>query len=330
MDINIKPTKLILLTGAGFSKNYDGYLAKELWSKIFNHPDIQKQEKIRQLMLDNFDFEEVWAEVYKDAQYASGGWIALQNAVESSYEDLDENVRNWIFNDDNPTSFFTGGWGELLGLFTGKGQEQGCFFTLNQDLVMERKNGFRPLGAPFAEELHNPGVQFMNKHTVVLPGQDEVEKINNKIESLGDLLYMKLHGSFGWMSPGGKKPFVMGHNKSEQIQKEPLLQYYMDAFEHVIAQGDRKLLIIGYGFRDKHINKVLADGVYSHNLKLLIITTESPEILKITLMGTGEGQVGVNIWNGIKGYFPYTFREIFPPNQNETSTFREIRKALDS
>ena len=39
--------KRVLLTAAGFSRNWGGYLAKEVWEEIFSHPDVQKRPSLR-------------------------------------------------------------------------------------------------------------------------------------------------------------------------------------------------------------------------------------------------------------------------------------------
>ena len=35
----------VLLTGAGFTKTFGGYLASEMWATILNQPEIQILEK---------------------------------------------------------------------------------------------------------------------------------------------------------------------------------------------------------------------------------------------------------------------------------------------
>jgi len=35
MQLNLKVNKYILLTGAGFTKDFGGFLAKEMWESIF-------------------------------------------------------------------------------------------------------------------------------------------------------------------------------------------------------------------------------------------------------------------------------------------------------
>ena len=32
----------VLLTGAGFTRNFGGFLANQMWDKIFNHEQVQK------------------------------------------------------------------------------------------------------------------------------------------------------------------------------------------------------------------------------------------------------------------------------------------------
>ena len=57
--MSLKTKNLILLTGAGFTKNFGGFLASEMWSKIFNTPAIQANKKLRDLLEGNDDFEEI-------------------------------------------------------------------------------------------------------------------------------------------------------------------------------------------------------------------------------------------------------------------------------
>jgi|GEM_PF-4213484 len=59
-EINSHVSKTILLTGAGFTRDFGGYLADEMWSIIFNHPAIQQREALRKFLLDpryDFNFE---------------------------------------------------------------------------------------------------------------------------------------------------------------------------------------------------------------------------------------------------------------------------------
>jgi hypothetical protein len=318
---------LILLTGAGFTHNFGGFLAREMWSKIFNNPLVQANAEARNLLLDDFDFESVYS-----AKMSHGEETIkiIRDAVEMAYKDLDDTVKKWVFNQANPTALNTYGLSELLSLISQGGSEKGWFFTLNQDLYMERKHGYRSPGAsfgqPFVDKDEGGGVKL-----ITLPDGSGVEKVK---ATLNNSSYIKLHGSYGWISSRGGNQMVIGKNKSSDISQEPLLKWYLDIFKDLIYEGNKKLLIIGYGFADNHINDILLKGVQKHNLNLYVINPTDPETFKNRLkgkpehFGTYEVSEYFKIWNGVKGYFPYTLRQIFPPDQSRTTIAEEIKRSL--
>jgi hypothetical protein len=55
----------VLLTGAGFTKTFGGYLASEMWATILNQPEVQDSpellKKIRDA--DNLDYETCYEEI---------------------------------------------------------------------------------------------------------------------------------------------------------------------------------------------------------------------------------------------------------------------------
>ena len=55
--------KNILLTGAGFSANFGGLLAREMWSKILSNPKMDQLPQIREILRKDFDFESVYSNV---------------------------------------------------------------------------------------------------------------------------------------------------------------------------------------------------------------------------------------------------------------------------
>lgn len=150
--MDFSSTKLILLTGAWFTKNFDGFLGKELWAKVFNNRLIQNNEKLCSLLQDDYDFESVYSKIETDANLLSQDKNEFQVAVEHAYKQLDDAVRNWVFNSDNPTALdvykLFGNRGFLESLFDFTPQLQSYIFTLNQDLLFERYLGHRAVGAP--------------------------------------------------------------------------------------------------------------------------------------------------------------------------------------
>lgn len=330
LDMDQKPKDIILLTGAGFSRNFGGFLAREMWSKIFNNPLVQGVSEVRDLLLEDFDFESVYSTVLIGGRYSVDAKNALTQAIEQAYKDLDDTVKNWVFKNDNPIAFNTYGFGEIVSLMSQRGSESGWFFTLNQDLLMERKNGFRSPGAAF-------GTTFVDKaegggiQVITMPNEQQLEKAK---ATLNNSSYIKLHGSYGWTSSHGGTQMVIGRNKTEDIGREPLLNWYFELFKNAIYAGSKKMLIIGYGFGDAHINAVLLKGVQEHGLSLYIINPTDPQTFKNRLEGRPEhfGSYEISkyfpIWKGVKGYFPYSFREIYPPDQSETTVAKELKRII--
>lgn len=318
---------LMLLTGAGFTRNFGGFLAREMWSKIFNNPLVQGNTEARGLLLNDFDFESVYS-----AKMSHGEETIkiIREAVEMAYKDLDDTVKNWVFNHNNPIALNTYGLGELFSFISSRSSEKGWFFTLNQDLFMERKHNYRSPGAMFSQ----PFVEGDNGKIgiITLPNQDGVEKNKN---TLNNASYIKLHGSYGWISSCGGNQMVIGKNKVNDIDQEPLLKWYFEIFQNLIKEGNKKLLIIGYGFADNHINDILLNGIQEYGLSLYIINTTDPETFKNRLEGkpshSGSWEVSKysKIWDGVKGYFPYSLRDIYPPDQSVTTISLEIKKALE-
>jgi hypothetical protein len=114
---------------------------------------------------------------------------------------------------------------------------------------------------------------------------------------------------------------VIGRGKNRQIKNEPLLCYYYKIFKKVLSQTNRRLLIIGYGFGDEHINSVISNAVENYGLKIYIISPEPPNKLKERLCA-GCKKETVNIWYGISGY-SQKVEEILRNLNNESTTVRE-------
>lgn len=54
------------MTGAGYTKNFGGLLADQMWAKIFNHEEVQDKPALKDLLFDTFDYESVYHEVCND------------------------------------------------------------------------------------------------------------------------------------------------------------------------------------------------------------------------------------------------------------------------
>jgi len=198
-----------------------------------------------------------------------------------------------------------------------KKNELGFIFTLNQDLFLERhfSTDLCDISIPglrrddwFQAHYSRP---FEIEPAVDLLKNDKVEELKSRFWSGkgSRLVYLKLHGSVGWRAADGSELLIVGTTKSSAIEKEPLLRWYSCLFKEVLHAGDRNLLVIGYGFRDPHINAVIADGIKEHKLHLYIVTPQSPDKFYNQLVPRHAAVTrpidhrDQEIWNGLAGYY---------------------------
>lgn len=254
--MTIQSREPVLLTGAGFTHNFGGFLADQMWARIFNHERVQSRPFLVDLLKDNFDFESAYNEVMDGASYTAEDREAMAQAVKSAYDQLDTAVQNYwgprISSTAHPSVSWQG-FIRLLEHFASNQQSRGYIFTLNQDLFVERW---------YSEErklLRTPGMKPLawNPRQRSLTSDDYLQARSNPTEVQEDasnlFYYVKLHGSRNWRSSNGQGLMVIGGNKPAQIHREPLLRWYFEIFNQVLSRPNRRLLVIGYGFRDLHI-----------------------------------------------------------------------------
>jgi hypothetical protein len=313
-----------LLTGAGFSKNFGGPLATEVWAKIFNHHSVQQSERLRSLLLDNFDYEEVYHRVIT-GEYFPSDRNAMIGAVDEAYKAIDEALRDFSWGRNG--AFFVDMYGiqEFIAGFAGSRREPGYFFNLNQDLFLERHyyNGPRPNlpGIPHRQEWFTSHFRqpLAPEDFIAPPEGDDFKSIVETGLPNSGFYYIKLHGSQNWRFASGGSAIVIGHGKEEQIQHHPLLAWYFDVFCRTLAIENARLMIVGYGFRDAHVNRAIADAIGSSGLSVHILSPQSPSDFRKMLESQERGKT---IWGGLGGYYQYTLDELFPGDQSETASWR--------
>jgi len=161
--------------------------------------------------------------------------------------------------------------------------------------------------------------------TLRVPTKEEVSRLCQENDSW--LNYVKLHGSKNWRSGDGQDVMVIGHRKADSINDEPILSAYREMFRRVLGEESTRLCVVGYSFRDIHINRVIAEAVKERELSLCVVNPESPRSIRDHLMSSDDGEV---IWYyGVTGYFPCPFEEIFPSHEaGLTERAKELRRVL--
>ena len=71
----------IILTGAGFTHNFGGYLACKMWEVIFGHPEVQKRHPVKDALLKNTNFESVHHEIMTSGSFDEEDKRSIGRAV---------------------------------------------------------------------------------------------------------------------------------------------------------------------------------------------------------------------------------------------------------
>ena len=149
-----------------------------------------------------------------------------------------------------------------------------AIFTLNQDLLLESVY-LMPVGIGYGLSLVQgtrwdigvlPGVEaipdplVVGGYNVLRTHWRPVASPRSTVIESRQQPYYKLHGSTNWHDPSGRHLLVMGGNKPTAMQRHPILTWYAEKFAEAVSKPNARLMIIGYGFRDDHINRMICEG----------------------------------------------------------------------
>jgi hypothetical protein len=155
-------------------------------------------------------------------------------------------------------------------------------FTLNQDCLLELQylpkdiqrlssHRWKEMYMPGLEEVLSGGKPFAPPG-VFKPRSADYELTHNRQP------YFKLHGSSNWRD-GASTIVIMGGNKGPDMEKSPLLRSYKAHFTRMISQPDTRIMVVGYGFQDFHINEILVKGADA-GTKMFIVDPDGIDVLK--------------------------------------------------
>ncbi|CAN7781580.1 SIR2 family protein [Variovorax sp. LjRoot175] len=277
--------KKLLLLGAGFSRNWGGWLASEAFEYLLGCPEIVDNREVTHLLWKSRDaggFEEVLAEIrrawMRDNRKEQPNLEAIQAAIGRMFDDMNAgffSLDRFEFQLAQPRMVSS-----ALARFD-------AIFTLNQDLLLEHH--YLPEGAAsfsgnrWSGGCTPPGVRptpsqarvhlssFAKYDCVPDPAIFQVDSQTQP--------YFKLHGSSNWTERNGGPLMIMGANKVEDMKLFPLLMWYQQEFERYLMQEpESRLMVIGYSFRDAHINETIFRSVRESGLKLFIVDPAGADI----------------------------------------------------
>ena len=267
----------ILLLGAGFSRNWGGWLAAEAFEYILGCPQIRNSPALRTLLWKHQPsggFEDALAEVQSAYTRDPGATVVLLDALQGAIAQM--------FNDMNAGFFEERRFDLTIDIEFSMRRFLSRFdviFTLNQDLLLEHQYlvanfqtgpyrtwaghslpGMQPALRPSDEDF-----QYWSKGRWI-PQPEAKFALESSKQAL-----IKLHGSSNWVGTAGSPLMVIGGQKVREIQLHPILSWYSRLFDDALGQPNTRLMIIGYGFRDSHVNDVISRAVTNHALEIFVI-----------------------------------------------------------
>lgn len=246
----------ILLTGAGFTRNWGGWLAKEIAGDLLGR--VAGDPALRNLLQHSESFESVLESLQAESErgdaMARGRYAALQKAVCASFRAMNIALaKRTEFNFSNYRAFSVSGF---LARFD-------AIYTLNQDLLLELHYdpSLEDTRRPRWGGKYFPGVApYTNRSPFMIDLVDQKRKVQDRIVEVPNCqpIY-KLHGSTDWLDDSGDL-FVIGGGKEIFIKRKPMLSAYFSNFARRLREPGARLMIIGYGFADTHVNQALTDA----------------------------------------------------------------------
>ena len=302
-------TTHILLTGAGFSRNWGGWLANECFEYLLGcaelTPFIQQQlwrsknsglgfentlQALRDINLVHKDDTQLTAELHTFERMLEGMFSVMTSSFasvpfepgreEMTVNPVPEFIRNFLCRFD-------------------------AIFTLNQDTLLEQR--YAPLNIRQGSQgkwfgMDTPGMETitLNGAPYAPPGLFTPSKNAFKPRERYQP-YFKLHGSSNWRADSASALLVMGESKQSDLDKVPILAWYRGEFFRMLREPDTRLMVIGYGFQDIHINNIIEQSAPA-GLKLFIIDPEGVDVLDHAK--SSDASIGAfkhKVWQNIIG-----------------------------
>jgi hypothetical protein len=311
----------ILLTGAGFSRNWGGWLGDEIFEYLIGCKEIHSDGHLRYTLWECKDkgFEEALGQIQLEYNnnYSEESRDRVKNFNKSLLDAFDAMNRNFVQNNsfcdaNNKIRKIIEPIQPLLAKFN-------AIFTLNQDSLLEQV--YQPYRCPHLinpwEGLYIPGMKPIDEQNTPISSNflwksnsDGGYRINTIIPTMNPIdneefalddnkyqPYFKLHGSSNWKNREDENILIMGSNKSKLITAHPILAWYSDQFSDYLSKPKTYLMIVGYSFKDTHINDIIIKSVKENkDLKLYIINTSGTDsipndikdILSTTIVGASR------------------------------------------
>jgi SIR2-like protein len=270
--------KYYALLGAGFSRNWGGWLASEVFEYLLGWGNLSPGTRdLLWSTRNDGGFEAALEQLQRMAVHtgtadAETKLDNFQAVLREMFRDMDHAFERQQFEFQNEARFMVR---SFLSRFD-------AIFTLNQDVLLERfyMDGNLSLSVDRTWDC------------AIMPGmrpsfgmQSARDRVGNWEATTGDVQIrgreqpiIKLHGSSNWLNSGKRDLMVMGANKSEMIARFPVLKWGFDYFTNALIEPASHLMVIGYGFHDEHINAVIKKAA-EKRLRMFVIDPLGVEVM---------------------------------------------------
>jgi hypothetical protein len=317
-----------ILLGAGFSRNWGGWLGSEAFEYLLGCPEVKSSPNIDELLW-RFNgvggFESALAELQGRARHDPERHTAdlrgLETAIRTMFKAMNYCMSR-LANFD--LSLGNGSVRKFLSRFD-------ALFTLNQDLLLEYQYLQR------WDRVELPGMRLSSNAD---PGPCGIPWADQWVPASESNFHVtenrqpcfKLHGSSNWVDSVGGSLLITGGENARELGLPPILDWYHRQFAHCVSKANHRLMIVGYGFRDLYINDVIAKAVAENGLQLFIIAPEGSDAASnaplLSVDGRGGRQSIENAFRrGLIGASRRPLNEIF--GERETLEVKKILRFLD-
>ena len=259
----------IALLGAGFTRNWGGWLASELAGELCGL--VSDDADLARRLKETRNFEKVLADIRGEAGRGATEnqrFQVLQRAVLDAFDGMNRMLahQHFVFRTVGPEHWVV----RFLAEFD-------AIYTLNQDILLELQytpgKVRRPQIREWRESVY-PGIRLPDDWLDMMPvGRlDRVLIVGEPTEvPIDSQPIYKLHGSVNWRTDDGSNILVIGDGKDKTIRESALLSNYVEQLRRHLDAGDTRLMTIGYSFGDEHINKLISGASQSKGLRTYLV-----------------------------------------------------------
>lgn len=260
--------KHVLLIGAGFSRNWNGWLANEIAGDLAGR--LAGDAYLSDVLRRAGGFEDALSRIQSDYKSSPSGEAKarldkFQDAIAATFGAMnDAFARMTQLDFCNDLEF-------QIQKFLAKFD---AIFTLNQDLLLEL-HYWRQMEIPAYPRWNGSQFPGMTPRPQGAGGFNLLSSIWQPDKTFAAAPNLqpifKLHGSTNWRDSDGGQLMVMGADKSAAIREISILHWYADQFLSYLSEPGTRLMVIGYGFLDPHINKLICQAWQSSRLSMFIV-----------------------------------------------------------